>query len=82
MRETAGFKSVESWAEDHRITIDAEHLLQLRTRLGRKKSRWDSLNEAGRHACLERVNARLSTMDPESFVAQTRIVYGSAVRPR
>jgi ubiquinone/menaquinone biosynthesis C-methylase UbiE len=44
--EAAGFASVHSWNEDLVTTIDLEHLVQLRTRLGASRTRYDSLDSA------------------------------------
>lgn len=71
----AGLDSPRSWEGDLVCTLDAEHLLRLRTSLGSSKSRFDSLDTDARTACLAEVSQRMRALTSEGFVARGRVVY-------
>jgi hypothetical protein len=71
----AGFTSPRSWADDLVCTLDAEHLLSLKTSLGSSKPRFDSLAPVVRTACVAEGRRRMKELAPEDFVARGRIVY-------
>ena len=71
----AGFDSPHSWEGDLVCTLDAEHLIHLRTSLGSSKPRFDSLAPATRTACLAEARHRMKGLASEGFVARGRVVY-------
>jgi len=74
----AGFASTRCWENELVYTIDAEHLLQLKTSLGSSKPRFDSLAPLVRMACVAEGRRRMTELAPEDFVARGRIVYSVA----
>jgi SAM-dependent methyltransferase len=72
---SAGFASPRAWADDLVCAIDAEHLVQLRTRMGSSKARFDSLSPAQATACLEAARAGFGSLGPDAFIARGRVVY-------
>jgi len=71
----AGFASARCWEDELVYTIDAEHLLQLKTSLGSSKPRFDSLDPLARTACVAEARRRMTELAPEDFVARGRVVY-------
>ncbi len=71
----AGFASARCWADDLVCTIEAEHLLQLKTSLGSSKPRFDSLDPWARTACVDEGRRRMTELAPEDFVARGTVVY-------
>lgn len=72
--DEAGFDSPRSWGDDLVYTLDAEHLLRLKTGLGSSKPRFDSLTDAARTACLGEARDRMKELKPADFVARGRVV--------
>ena len=79
----AGFDEVRSWEADLTSTIDAEHLIRLRTELGSSKPRFDSLGPDAARACIDEARQRMARLTPDGFVARCRVVHAIAhVRAR
>lgn len=74
----AGFDSPHSWTCDLVATLDAEHLIRLRTSMGSSKPRFDSLTPAARNACVAEASRRMKELTPEDFVARGKVVYSVA----
>jgi SAM-dependent methyltransferase len=74
----AGFESARAWEAELVATIDAEHLVRLRTSLGSWKPRFDSLSPEAARACLGEARRRLAELRPEDFVARGRVVHAVA----
>jgi hypothetical protein len=55
--------------------MELDHLLQLKTRMGSDKTRFDSLSIQSREKCLASARARMQTMRPEEFVSTGKVVY-------
>jgi SAM-dependent methyltransferase len=75
---SAGFDAPRSWEDDLACTLDADHLLRLRTSLGSAKPRFDSLSPEAASACLEEARCRMKELGSEGFVARGRVVYAVA----
>jgi len=73
--ERAGFRAIRTWPAPLEHAFDREHLLRLRTGVGRQKTRFDSLDEAARISCLERATLRFAALGPEDFIARGTVVY-------
>lgn len=71
----AGFASVRAWTEEISWVIDADHLLRLRTSMGALRARFDSLDAAGRTACVAEARRRMKVLAPEDFMARGKVVY-------
>ena len=71
----AGFGSPRVWADDLVSTLDAEHLVRLRTSVGSVRPRFDSLAPAVRAACMAEARRRMEGLAREDFVARGRIIY-------
>lgn len=71
----AGFETTRTWSDDLVTVIGLEHLLELKTRMGSEKARFDSLDEPARQACVARARQRLEGLAPADFVATAQIVY-------
>ena len=78
----AGFDSIRAWEEPCKHVIDLEHLLHLRTRLGRSLPRYEYLDAEKRGSCVSRVRERLFNAPPDWFLATGRIVYAFGTKPR
>ena len=75
---SAGLTSARSWTDDLVNTIDAEHLLRLRTSMGSSKPRFDSLAPLAREACVAEAHGLMRRLAPEDFVARGKVVYSVA----
>jgi ubiquinone/menaquinone biosynthesis C-methylase UbiE len=73
-----GFETSRVWADDLVTVISLEHLLQLKTRMGSEKARFDSLDGATQAACLANARQRLQMLPAADFVAIGKIVYAVA----
>jgi ubiquinone/menaquinone biosynthesis C-methylase UbiE len=73
-----GFESSRVWAHDLVTVIGLEHLLQLKTRMGSEKARFDSLDETVQTACMANARQRLQMLAPSDFTATGKIVYAVA----
>ena len=73
-----GFETIRAWADDLVTVISLEHLLELKTRMGSEKARFDSLDEAARADCVASARQRLQTLAPADFIATGKIVYAVA----
>ena len=71
----AGFDSVRAWEEPCEHMINLEHLLHLRTNLGRSLPRYEYLDAERRGSFLARVRERLSDAPSDWFLATGRVVY-------
>ena len=74
----AGFEVIRTWSDDLVTVIGLEHLLELKTRMGSEKARFDSLDDASRQDCVEGARQRLERLAPADFAATGRIVYAVA----
>ena len=74
----AGFSSIRAWEEDLVVPMESEHLLQLRTRMGSAKSRFDSLDAEARSACVAEARRRMGALQIDEFVSRARLVYAVA----
>jgi SAM-dependent methyltransferase len=70
----AGFASVRSWEDQLVCTLDAEHLVRLKTSMGSSKPRFDSLSAAAREACVTEARLRMQALAPADFVARGAVV--------
>ena len=73
--------SAELWdttADDLVTTLDLEHLLQLKTRMGDEKARFDSLDDMARANCVTETRRRLQALTRSDFTATATIVYAVA----
>jgi ubiquinone/menaquinone biosynthesis C-methylase UbiE len=73
-----GFETIRVWADDLVTAISLEHLLQLKTRMGSEKARFDSLPAAAQAVCLANARQRLQMLPPADFAATGKIVYALA----
>jgi SAM-dependent methyltransferase len=71
----AGFGAARGWEDELVHSIEAEHLLRLKTSLGSSKPRFDSLDPPARAACMAEGRRRMTQLAPEDFIARGRIVY-------
>jgi len=71
----AGFASARAWRGDLADTIGLEHLVRLKTRMGKEKSRFDSLAQDAREACVASARRRMGELGPADFVARGKVVY-------
>jgi SAM-dependent methyltransferase len=78
---SAGFVSIRSWSEQSTHTLGGEHLVRLRTSVGRSKHRFDSLDRASQSACLASARHRFAALRPEDFMARAQVVYSVARAP-
>jgi ubiquinone/menaquinone biosynthesis C-methylase UbiE len=73
-----GFSAARAWTEELVDRMELEHLLQLKTRMGSDKARFDSLSPQSREKCLASARARMQTMTPDDFVSTGKVVYAVA----
>jgi hypothetical protein len=73
-----GFHSPRAWTDDLVCTLDAEHLIRLRTGLGAIRARYESLAPAAREACVADARRRMKSLTPADFEARGRVVYAVA----
>ena len=71
----AGFDSARSWVDELVYSIDAEHLLSLRTSMGSERPRFVALAPEAQAACVAEACRRMEAMPAEAFLARGRIVY-------
>jgi SAM-dependent methyltransferase len=71
----AGFASAQAWQEPCQFMIEADHLIRLRTTLGRARRRYENLDPKRRDSCLSRAREHLSSLPPENFLAKGTIIY-------
>jgi SAM-dependent methyltransferase len=76
----AGFEIARAWMDEMVASIEAEHLILLKTRMGSSKPRFDSLEPGARETCVAEARRRMEKLAPRDFVARGKIVYavGSA----
>jgi ubiquinone/menaquinone biosynthesis C-methylase UbiE len=74
----AGFHDIQARYADLAYTIGPDHLLQLRTRLGSAKPRYDSLDPRAQEACVTDARRRMQELSPGDFVAHGRVVQAMA----
>ena len=74
----AGFEGIRAWTDDLVAVMGLEHLLELKTRMGSEKARFDSLDEAAREDCVASVRRRFEMLAPADFTAIGQIVYAVA----
>ena len=74
----AGFETIRAWADNVVTVIGLEHVLELKTRMGSEKARFDSLDEAARDDCVASARQRLQTLAPAGFTATGQVVYAVA----
>jgi ubiquinone/menaquinone biosynthesis C-methylase UbiE len=73
-----GFSRAHGWMEDLVERIELDHLLELRTRMGSQKPRFDSLSAEARQACLASARRRMQAMTSDDFVSTGKVVYAVA----
>lgn len=79
--KAVGFTEVISWVE---LCIDrpnCQEFLARRTSLGRYRYRWESLEERGRQALLDRALRRLQGMSQEGFETESEVIVTVGQRP-
>lgn len=74
----SGYASARCWADELVCTIEAEHMLRLKTSMGASKPRFDSLDPRVRAACMADARHRMKALAPEDFVARGKVVYSVA----
>lgn len=74
----AGFEQIRAWTADLVTVIGLEHLLELKTRMGGEKARFDSLDGGARQDCVASARSRLERLAPGDFTATAQIVYAVA----
>jgi SAM-dependent methyltransferase len=72
---SARFHSARAWQEQYEYMIDADHLIRLRTSLGRPRARFEALSPAQQDSCLARARERMSLLRAEEFLVKGGIVY-------
>jgi SAM-dependent methyltransferase len=72
---SAGFHPVRAWQEQYEHMIDADHLIRLRTSLGRHRARFDALTALERESCVNRARERMSLLRADEFLVKGWIVY-------
>ena len=77
----AGFASARAWQEPCQQMIEADHLVRLRTTLGRTRPRYDGLDPQRRESCLRWARERLSSLRPEDFLVKGMVIYAMGLRP-
>jgi SAM-dependent methyltransferase len=75
---SAGFATVHAWSEPLVTVISLEHLLQLKTRMGGEKARFDSLDGTTRKCCVASARQRLEKLTDADFIATAKIIYAIA----
>ncbi len=73
-----GFSTARAWSEVLVDRMDLDHLLELKTRMGSEKPRFDSLSTEARQQCLASARHRMQGMGPDDFVSAGKIVYAVA----
>jgi SAM-dependent methyltransferase len=76
-----GFVSPRAWIEELAGTLNAEHLIRLRTSMGPDRPRLDSLEPVARQACVSAARRRMERLAPEDFIARGNVVYAIARSP-
>jgi SAM-dependent methyltransferase len=72
---SAGFHRVRAWQERFEYMIEADHLIRLRTSLGRPRARFDALSTEERESCVTRARERMSLLRADEFLAKGLVVY-------
>jgi ubiquinone/menaquinone biosynthesis C-methylase UbiE len=75
---SAGFAAIRAWSEPLVTVISLEHLLQLRTRMGSEKARFDSLDRPTQHNCVASARQCLERLTDADFIATAEIIYAIA----
>jgi ubiquinone/menaquinone biosynthesis C-methylase UbiE len=78
MLQTAGFATTRAWREPLVTVISLEHLLELKTRMGSEKARFDSLDGTTQKCCVASARQRLEKLTDADFVATAEIIYAIA----
>ena len=73
-----GFEIARAWSDDLVSVIGLDHLLELKTRMGSDKVRFDSLDAASRQQCVAGARRRLAILPADAFTAKAPIVYAIA----
>ncbi len=79
--ERAGFAVKRVWMGKYENPMSAEEFLAHRTGHGASRRRFDSLDDAGKKACLEQVRTSLREVPPEGFIDRAEVIYATAVKP-
>jgi SAM-dependent methyltransferase len=74
----AGLATPRAWADELVATIEAEHLVRIKTGIGSSKVRFDSMPPEAATACVVETRGRFEDLAPEDFVARAPIVYATA----
>jgi SAM-dependent methyltransferase len=74
----AGFSGARCWGEDLVDRIGPQRLVELKTRLGSAKPRFDGLAPRSREACLAAARRGLECLGPDDFLARGGVVYSIA----
>jgi SAM-dependent methyltransferase len=75
---TAGFTTVRAWSEPLVTAISLEHLLELKTRMGSEKARFDSLEGPTQKNCAACARQLLEKLTDADFIATAEIIYAIA----
>ena len=74
----AGFGSVRSWEGELSASIGTEQLIQMRTRLGSLRPRFDSLEPAVQQVLIKDARRRMEPLAAEDFTAVGKVIYAVA----
>ena len=72
---SAGFRDVRAWEEQYEHVIESDHLIRLRTSLGRPRARFEALSPAQQDSCLARAHERMTLLRAEEFLVTGLVVY-------
>lgn len=76
--QTARFQNVRSWAEDLAVRLDMEEFLQLKTRVGHSRQRFESLGMNAREACVSEARRSMQALSPDQFKMGGGVVFAVA----
>ena len=79
--ERAGFTAVRTWTRPFAQRYTLDQFLEVRTRLGWSKRRFESLLPGWRQVFLRSVRRRLETMGPRDFLDDAAIIFSTAAAP-
>ncbi|MGH9868062.1 MAG: class I SAM-dependent methyltransferase [Candidatus Polarisedimenticolia bacterium] len=82
LMERAGCERIRAWTVPFRHPYQVEDFVAMRTTWGSTRRRFESLEPGRRAAFLERVGARLGSLEPSDFVDRANLIYATAVAPR
>lgn len=77
----AGFDRIRTWTATYSNRMTAAEFLAHRVGHGSSRRRFDSLDPAGREACLRRVRKRLEDVSAEGLTDTSEVIFAVAERP-